>query len=448
MFLKKNIISKISLLIILATYLVACSNSQNNHSGHNHASAEDEHNHEGHDHSEDETSHDHDAHSQESTDDHSEHAQEETHDHSSHAEESVSDHSAHNHDEEEHAHDTNMAEEAKHNHDDNEIHQVIVVKKAPFCSILKTGGDLLPLNQNQKTIVATHDGLVQFSFASIYQGVKVEINETLMAISAVNTAHDNLYTQSVLAKENFNNADKNYQRALKLKKDTLISEQEFIEIELTYKTAASKWKAFNKNNQNRALINSPTKGYIKDVFVEDGQYVKVGDPIISIAQTHRLVLKADINPNDVGTISEIKSANFRTSGGKKFWNTKDLNGKVISRGQFIDHTNFYTPLYIEIDNPGDLTAGAYAEIYLKSSSSKEVISVPKSAIMEEQGSYYVFALHGEDFERTDVTLGDNDGVAVEVLSGLHVGDQIATHKVTNIKLSKRSNALPAHAHQH
>jgi membrane fusion protein, heavy metal efflux system len=45
-------------------------------------------------------------------------------------------------------------------------------------------------------------------------------------------------------------------------------------------------------------------------------------------------------------------------------------------------------------------------------------------------------------------LGANDGLNVQILSGVSEGERVVTKGAYQIKLSQASGALPAHGHEH
>jgi multidrug efflux pump subunit AcrA (membrane-fusion protein) len=80
---------------------------------------------------------------------------------------------------------------------------------------------------------------------------------------------------------------------------------------------------------------------------------------------------------------------------------------------------------------------------------EQVISVPVSALIEEQGIYSVYVReHEEAYRKVTVKLGANNGSEVQILSGLNVGDEVVTEGAYQIRLASASNAIPAHSHSH
>lgn len=58
------------------------------------------------------------------------------------------------------------------------------------------------------------------------------------------------------------------------------------------------------------------------------------------------------------------------------------------------------PVYFTFDNPGILQPGVYAEVYLITCSRDSVLSVPRSALTEQEGNYAVFVkVHDDAYEK-------------------------------------------------
>ena len=90
----------------------------------------------------------------------------------------------------------------------------------------------------------------------------------------------------------------------------------------------------------------------------------------------------------------------------------------------------------EFDNRGDVVPGSFVEIYLLARPMEGVISVPRSALTEEQGSFYVYLqLDEECYRKQLVTLGADNGQRVQVLSGLKAGDRLVTRGAYQVKLA-------------
>jgi multidrug efflux pump subunit AcrA (membrane-fusion protein) len=78
-----------------------------------------------------------------------------------------------------------------------------------------------------------------------------------------------------------------------------------------------------------------------------------------------------------------------------------------------------------------------------------VLSVPHTALTEEQGIYFVYVqLDEECYERREVKLGLDNGRDVQILSGVHAGERIVTQGAYHVRLASVSKAIPGHSHEH
>ena len=124
------------------------------------------------------------------------------------------------------------------------------------------------------------------------------------------------------------------------------------------------------------------------------------------------------------------------------------NGKMISYGKPAAPGKSYIPVVVEFDKNGEIIPGALTEVYLLSSDKGNIISVPVSALTEEQGLYYVYVqVDDEGYMKKEVKTGENNGDRVEIISGINSGDRVVISGVYKVKLDGASGAIP-HGHEH
>jgi hypothetical protein len=196
-------------------------------------------------------------------------------------------------------------------------------------------------------------------------------------------------------------------------------------------------------------VKAPIGGFVKNCLVKEGDYVTIGQPLMTVTQMRRLVLKADVSERYYAQLPRIVSANFKTPYNNKVYSLENLGGKVLSFGKSSGDTSYYVPVTFEFDNRGDMVPGAFVEVFLLSGERQGVISLPESALTEEQGLYFVYLkLDDECYKKQEVQLGTSNGERVEILSGLKDGDTVVTRGAIHVKLAAASNAIPAHSHNH
>lgn len=320
------------------------------------------------------------------------------------------------------------------------------VKPADFHQIIKTGGQILSAQGDEVTISATINGIVSFSKTSLNEGSAVKAGETLISISSRTLGEGDPLLK---ARSAYNAAKQEFDRAESLIGDKLISQKDYNQIKLNYENAKVTLDALGRNRSAQgAGITSTISGFVKSRFVSEGQYVEMGQPLLTITKNRRLQLRADVSERYYGDLNNITSANFKTPYRKEPYKLADLKGKLISYGKSASDLDYYIPVNFEFDNIGQIISGAYVEVFLLSKPKSNVISVPLTALIEEQGVYFVYIrLDEEHYQKREVKLGQNDGERVEVLSGLNTGEQVVCKGAHHIRLASASGAIP-HGHEH
>jgi multidrug efflux pump subunit AcrA (membrane-fusion protein) len=126
-----------------------------------------------------------------------------------------------------------------------------------------------------------------------------------------------------------------------------------------------------------------------------------------------------------------------------------MGGKLVAKGSAVSADNQFIPVSFEFPNKGSFVAGTFAEVFLHTTPLADQIVIPVSALMEEQGNYYVYVqLAGESFLKKPVTIGFIDGLFVNIAAGLKAGDRVVTRGVIFIKASSQMTGTPSHGHEH
>lgn len=375
-------------------------------------------------------------------------------------------HEAHDHESEvghDHEHEGHDHEHEGHDHESEGAHageiifkealakavglETVVIQPGPFVDVIKTSGSVLTAQGDESVVVATVPGIVSFGNLPFVDGTPVRKGQTLLSLAS-NTLSDGNYALKI--KVAYETARKEYERMEKLVGDKIVSAKDFEQARLNYENAKASYDAVNgKETAKGVSVVSPLSGYLKNIQVKEGDYVAVGQPLATISQNSRLVLRADVSEKYYPSLPMVQSANFRTPYDNTLYKLSDLHGRLLSYGKASGTDSFYVPVTFEFDNKGAVIPGSFVEIYLLTSPMENVLSVPVSALIEEQGIYSVYIrLDEEGYKKQEVTLGANNGSEVQILSGLKPGDLVVTRGAYQIKLSSASNAIPAHSHHH
>lgn len=385
------------------------------------------------------------------------HGDKHTHDHDhdhDHDHELVDDHD-HDHD---HAHEHETEVEDAHEHTDEILftHEqaeaagltLETVTPGTFRQVIKTSGQVLSSQGDETTVVATANGMVSFVKQSIAPGAAIRAGETMVTLSAATLPEGDPVAKLRI---NYETALKEYQRAEALVKEQIISQKEFDQIRANYETARTAYEAQESvHGTGGVRVTSPTGGFIKNLFVSQGDFVSVGQPIATVAQNRKLQLRAEVSVNNYKNLRAVESANFKMAYDDHLYKLSDMNGRLLSFGKSLTEQSQFVPVSFEFNNVGDILPGSFAEIYLLSAPLENVISVPLKAITEEQGLHFVYLqVHEDSYKKQEVTVGPNDGERVQILTGLRKGNKVVVSGVYQVKLAATSSVIPeGHSHAH
>ena len=372
-----------------------------------------------------------------------------------------SSHEEHQHSEHIEEHDHEHSESEGHDHAAEGHGDEIILKKAEadaiglttktmkperFHSVISCSGTLSAAQGDEMTVVAPVAGVVSLAGRHIADGSQVAKGSVLLHLSSKKLAAGDPASKAYI---DYETARKAYERAGELVKDQIISRQEYEQTARDYETARLAYEAMGGSRSGSA-VQAPMTGYLKNILVSDGDFVEMGQPLMTLSQNRRLQLRAEVPQRYYKELPTIVTANFKTTYDDRVYDLTQLNGKLLSYGRGTLAGGAYVPVVFELDNRGEVGPGACVEVYLRSSAVDNALVVPVSALTEEQGLYFVYLrLDEEGYKKQEVSIGDTDGAHVRILSGLHEGDRVVTRGVYQVKLAANSGVIPeGHSHNH
>lgn len=320
-----------------------------------------------------------------------------------------------------------------------------------FGTVVRTAA-LVEASPRQTTMLSAGiSGMVSFADPYPNIGVKFDKGQAIMRISGDQLVANNLRIQFEEARLNLEKAETDYQRALKLAADQIVSEKELQQLRLQYEQAKKQFDNLKRNAANgQQLIQSPTTSYIQQLLVQNGQYVDAGSPLVIVSTAKRMQLTAGISTKYLPYIGTQLTGIVISSDKQHRIELGEINAKVTGIGQSLTAGSALLPLNIEVDAAPGLIPGSLANVLLRFPSQESVLVVPNESIIEEQGLYFVFVqLHPELFEKREIKKGESDGMVTAVLSGIEASEKVVTRGAITIKLAQSTGELDPHAgHNH
>ncbi|MFN8707492.1 MAG: efflux RND transporter periplasmic adaptor subunit [Planctomyces sp.] len=184
---------------------------------------------------------------------------------------------------------------------------------------------------------------------------------------------------------------------------------------------------------SRISLTAPFAGTVEQLRFSLSERVNAGDPVCVIADTATLWVAADLRDRDREALS--LTAGDSVDVYLKPDDPDPRTAIVHYVGREVDPATNAVPLIAVIPNPDlMLRPGMFVSVRVPVAVPIECLTIPASAVMEHESRRFVFVPEGNrKFRRVDVTTGLKCDDQIEILSGLHVGDQVVSEEAFVLK---------------
>lgn len=168
-------------------------------------------------------------------------------------------------------------------------------------------------------------------------------------------------------------------------------------------------------------ITAPFAGRITVRTVQLGQTVGANDDLFRLATFSPLYADIFLSEQDSNRVKPGQEVQLALGSGE----IEPVIGRVVRVSPIVDDATGTVKVTAELRAAASAyRPGAFVRVAIETDLRDESILIPKRAIVEEDGESFVFINEGEKAIRRLVELGYEDGDAVEVRSGVSVGDKI------------------------
>lgn len=311
--------------------------------------------------------------------------------------------------------------------------------------IIKTTARISPAQGSEAVVTARTAGIVILN-QELPLGKEVSAGQKLFTISAGEMADNNSAVRLTQIQSEYTKAKADYERAVELSKDRIVSEKELSTYRNQYENAKAAYDNVSKNFSGSVqIVTSPLAGFINDLYVSNGSFVEAGAPVLKVSQNKSLILNAEVPVRYASQLPAVVSANVRDMNGN-VRTLEELNGSILSYGKSAGDNNYLLPITLKIDNKGQFIPGSFLELYLKTRTANPALVVPSSSLIEEQGNFFIWVqITPELFEKREVRIGTTDGLNTEIISGLTEKERIITKGAMLVRLAQSTGTLDAHS---
>ena len=303
---------------------------------------------------------------------------------------------------------------------------LVIVEPGSLERTLPLTGSLAPLTE--ATVKAKVAGeLVAVTVRegeSVKQGqvlAKIDLTEVQARVAARQADVEAAKAQLVWAEKN-----RGQQKALLDK--SFISQSAFDNIQSNFDVAAAKLRAADaelvmvQKALGDAVLVAPFSGIVSQRLAQPGERVALDAKVVSIVDLSRLQLEASVPPAAIGQVKIGQALNFRVEG----FGEREFAGRIERINPAATLGSRSISVYAVIDNrEGLLRGGMFAQGALTLSRVEDALAVPASAVREEIGQTFVYAIEEGLVKRKNVKVGAPDAAGrVQLLDGLAAGDRI------------------------
>ncbi len=171
------------------------------------------------------------------------------------------------------------------------------------------------------------------------------------------------------------------------------------------------------------LITAPLSGTVVERNVSLGGTVEPNKTLFRIADLSKVIVEGDVFESDIFKVKLGQDASIRLDAYPK----EVSAGKVTFIASQLDPQKRTLHLWVSVDNKeGLLKPELFAKVALVVEHSREALTIPIVAIIDDGAEKFVFVKNGNRFIRQDVATGVSDDRYVEITDGLYHGDQVVT----------------------
>lgn len=262
----------------------------------------------------------------------------------------------------------------------------------------------------------------------------------------------------------YNNAEIEYTRAKTLLGDGAVSRQAFDQAEKAYLLAKSEYEEAKKNleivnsgtvpdtvrlleaqlaqaraNYANSRITAPISGVITARNINPGELASPSQPVLSIVNLDKVVLRVDVAENLINTIKEGSVVDVKVPA----VSTATFKGTITNVALAANPSTKAYQVKIQIANPGHLLKpGMFAEAELKGKAG-EAITIPRQALLKTGDNNAVWLVADGTARKREIIIQTLDDKNVLVLSGLNNGEKVIVDGMKSLsendKVTTREN---------
>ena len=168
-------------------------------------------------------------------------------------------------------------------------------------------------------------------------------------------------------------------------------------------------------------LNSPIDGIVVERNATVGASVGTDANLFKIIDLSRVWIDADVFEKDLPRVRPGQEVKLTVTA----FPQSTFSGKVIFVDSVVDPNTRTVKVRTEVANPdGRLKPDMFANVQIVTDVNRAAISIPQSAVLNDEGKSIVFVAQGTGYEKRQVQAGIQNNDRVEIVDGLNAGDKV------------------------
>ena len=168
-------------------------------------------------------------------------------------------------------------------------------------------------------------------------------------------------------------------------------------------------------------LNSPIDGIVVERNATVGASVGTDANVFKIIDLSQVWVDANVFEKDLQRVRTGQEVKLTVPA----FPQTTFSGRVIFVDSVVDPDTRTVKVRTEVANPdGRLKPDMFANVQIVTDVNRAAISVPQSAVLNDEGKTIVFVADGNTFDKRQVQAGIQDNDRVEIIDGLKAGDKV------------------------
>ena len=168
-------------------------------------------------------------------------------------------------------------------------------------------------------------------------------------------------------------------------------------------------------------LNSPIDGIVVERNATVGASVGTDANLFKIIDLSRVWIDADVFEKDLPRVRTGQEVKLKVTA----FPDSTFSGRVILINSVVDPETRTVKVRTEVANPdGRLKPDMFANVQIVTDLNRAAISIPQSAVLNDEGKTIVFVADGNGYQKRQVQAGIQNNDRVEIVDGLKAGDKV------------------------